>query len=550
MELADARVAARRKLGKSTLVRKEIYYMNTIPFESLFAALRYWFRTVRREPMFVGAAVLTLALGIGPTTAIFSVVNGILIKPLPYPHADELVAISHKTPGLDFGGDVGMSPSMLFTYREENRVFQSIGEWSPDTATVTGLAEPEQTRTLLVTSGTLQSLNVSPLLGRWLSQEDDTPGAPEAVLLSYGYWERRFGGDQGVIGRSITVDSRPRQIVGVMPKSFVRIMGQNPDLFIPLRLDRNRVHLGDLGFLGVARLKPGVSLAEANSDVARLLPIWLRSWPAPNGAGKEMFERARFAPALRPLKQEVVGSIGSVLWLVMGTVGLVLLIACANVANLLLVKAESRQQELSIRMALGAGQAQILSDALAESLLLGIVGGLLGLAFAYSGIRLLRFTEPGNLPRLDEISIDASVMQFALAVSLFSCLLFGLLPALRYAGSQIAPTLRMGGRSAGMSRERHRARNLLVVGQVSLALVLLVTSGLMIRTFQKIRKVQPGFTRPEQVQVFHVAIPRSQVEQPEPVIRMQNDILERLSAIPGVSALVLLCHKHDMLFLL
>jgi putative ABC transport system permease protein len=333
-----ATTAVDQSLLSPRMSRCRTYYMSTILLESVFAALRYWFRTVRREPLFGAAAILTLALGIGATTAIFSVVNGILIKPLPYPHADELVAISHKTPGLDFGGDVGMSPSMLFTYREENRVFQSIGEWSPDTATVTGLAEPEQTRTLLVTSGTLQSLNVSPLLGRWLSQEDDTPGAPEAVLLSYGYWERRFGGDQGVIGRSITVDSRPRQIVGVMPKSFVRIMGQNPDLFIPLRLDRNRVHLGDLGFLGVARLKPGVSLAQANSDVARLLPIWLRSWPAPNGAGKEMFERARFAPALRPLKQEVVGSVVSVLWLVMGTVGLVLLIACGNVANLLLVK--------------------------------------------------------------------------------------------------------------------------------------------------------------------------------------------------------------------
>lgn len=538
MELEKARAAARRKLGNSTLVREEIYYMNTIPFfESLSAALRYWFRTIRREPMFAVAAILTLALGIGATTAIFSVVNGVLIKPLPYPDADELVGVSHLAPGMGFDKPVGMSPSMLFTYREEGHVFRSIGGWSPNAATVTGLAEPERIRTLLITFGVLPALNVPPLMGRWLSQEDDTPGAPEVVLLSYGYWQRRFGAARDVIGRGITVDSLPRQIVGVMPPSFFRLMGQDPDLFIPLRLDRSRLHLGDLGFLGIARLKPGVSLAEANSDVARMLPIWLRSWPGPSASfGKELFEKARFSPALRPLKEEVVGSIGSVLWLVMGAVGLVLLIACANVANLLLVKAESRQQERGIRLALGASLAQILRESLAESLLLATAGGLLGLAFAYSGLRLLRFMKPGNLPRLDEISIDTSVLLFALTASLFSCLLFGLLPALKFASSQLAPGLRMGGGSAGRSRERHRAQNALVVGQVALALVLLVTSGLMIRTFMEIRKVHPGFTRPEQVQVFSLAIPRSQVEQPERVIRMQNDILERLAAIPGVSA--------------
>lgn len=538
MDPDAARSAARRKLGNSTLVREEIYYMNTIPvIESLSTALRYWFRTLRREPMFTAAAVLTLALGIGAATSIFSVVNGVLIKPLPYPDADELVSVSHFAPGMGFTEPVGMSPSMLFTYREEGHVFQSIGGWSPDAATVTGFAEPERIRTLLITFGTLQVLDVPPLMGRWLSQEDDTPGAPEVVLLSYGYWQRRFNADPNVLGRGITVDSRPRQIIGVMPPSFFRLMGQDPDLFIPLRFDRNRLHLGDLGFLGIARLKPGVSLTQANSDVARMLPIWLRSWPGPSASfSRKVFEKARFSPALRPLKDDVVGSIGRVLWLVMGAVGLILLIACANVANLLLVKAESRRHERGIRLALGAGRAQILQESLAESLLLGAAGGLLGLAFAYGELCLLRFMKPGNLPRLQEISIDASVLLFALAASLFSCLLFGLLPALKYTGSQLAPALRISGRSAGMSRERHRAQNFLLVGQISLALVLLVTSGLMLRTFQEIRKVRPGFTRPEQVQVFDLAIPQSQVEQPERVVRMWNDILERLAAIPGVSA--------------
>ncbi len=511
--------------------------MNTMPFiESLATALRYWLRTLRREPLFTAAATLTLALGIGATTAIFSVVNGVLIKPLPYPAADQLVSVSHFAPGMGFAEPVGMSPSMLFTYRDEGHVFQSIGGWSPDAATVTGLAEPERIRTLQITFGTLQALSVPPLMGRWLSQEDDTEGTPEVVLLSYGYWQGHFGGDLSIVGRAITVDSRPRQIIGVMPPSFFRVMGQDPDLFIPLRLDRNRLHLGDLGFLGIARLKPGVSLAHANADVARMLPIWLRSWPGPNANfGREVFEKARFSPALRPLKDDVVGSIGRVLWLVMAAVGLILLIACANVANLLLVKTESRQHERGIRLALGAGRARILRESLAESLLLGAAGGLLGLAFAYGGLRLLRFMEPGNLPRLEEISIDASVLLFALAASLLSCLLFGLFPALKYSGAQLAPALRMGRSSAGTSRERHRAQNVLLVGQVSLALVLLVTSGLMLRTFQELRKVRPGFTDPQQVQVFGLAIPESQVGQPERVVRMWNDILEGLAAIPGVS---------------
>jgi len=538
MDPEAARAAAHRKLGNSALLREEVYYMHTIPFiESLATALRYWYRTLRREPVFTAAATLTLALGIGATTAIFSVVNGVLIKPLPYPAADELLSVSHFAPGMGFTEPIGMSPSMLFTYREEGHTFQAIGGWSPDAATVTGLAEPERIRTLMITFGTLQALNVPPLMGRWLSQEDDTEGAPELVLLSYGYWQRRFGGDRGIVGRGITVDSRPRQIIGVMPPSFFRLMGQDPDLFIPLRLDRNRLHLGDLGFLGIARLKPGVSVAQANLDVTRMLPIWLRSWPGPSANfGREVFEKARFSPALRPLKDDVVGSIGGVLWCVMGAVGLILLIACANVANLLLVKAESRQHERGIKLALGAGRAQILQESLTESLWLGAAGGSLGLAVAYGGLRLLRFMEPGNLPRLAEISIDAPVLLFALAASLISCLLFGWLPALKFVGYAPAPALRMGGRSAGTNRERHRAQSVLVVGQVSLALILLVTSGLILRTFQEIRKVRPGFTSPEQVQTFGLAISKSQVPQAERVVQMWKDILERLAAIPGVPA--------------
>ena len=424
MEADAARAAARRKLGNMTLVREEVYAMNTIRlFDLLGAAFRYWYRTLRREPVFAVTAILTLALGVGATTAIFSVVNGVLIKPLPYSDADQLVGISHFAPGMGFDSAVGMSPSMLFTYREESRVFQAIGGWSPASATVTSLAEPERARVLMITFGLLQAMDVPPLLGRWVSEKDDAPGADEVLLLSYGYWQRRFGGDRAVVGSNITVDSRPRRIIGVMPRFFFRLRGQDPDLFIPLQFERNRLHLGDLGFLGIARLKAGVTLAQANSDVGRMIPIWLRSWPGPNAAfGRELFEKARFAPALGPLKDEVVGNIGSVLWPVMGAVGLVLLIACANVANLLLVKAESRRQERGIRVALGAGRAQVVAESLTESLVLGAGGGLLGLVLADNGLSLLRLMKQVNLPRLEEISIDASVVWFAFGASVFSCL--------------------------------------------------------------------------------------------------------------------------------
>ena len=533
-----ARTAARRKLGNPTLVREEVYFMNTLPtVEALASAFRYWRRTVRREPVFAATAMVTLALGIGAATAVFSVVDAVLIKPLPYPTADQLVTIRHYAPGMGFRDAINMSPSMLYTYRAESRVFQSIGGWSPASATVTGLAEPERARVLDVTFGTLQALNVPPLLGRWITQEDDAPGAPEVVLLGHGYWQRRFTADRDVIGRTLTVDLRPRRIIGVMPPSFFRLMGQDPDLFIPLQLDPHRLHLGDLGFPGLARLKPGVTLAEANSDVARVLPTWLRSWPGPSATfSPEVFRQARFTPALLPLKEEVLGSIGSVLWLLLGAVGIVLLIACANVANLFLVQSESRRHERSIRLALGAGRAQILREALAESVLFGVAGGCLGLALADSGLRLLRFLEPATLPRLDEISLDAPVVAFAVAVSLLSCLLAGLLPALQRAGTPLFTALRGAGHCAVATRERNRARNLLVVAQVSLALVLLVTSGLMLRTFQQIRRVEPGFTHPEQVQAFSLAIPRSQIQQPERVVRMLHDMLEHLAAMPGVSA--------------
>jgi putative ABC transport system permease protein len=486
--------------------------------------------------MFTLVALVTLALGIGANTAIFSVVNGVLIKPLPYPEAHQLAGVWHVAPGVaGIVGNFNCSPTMYFTYREQTRTFQDFGLWSNDGVTVTGAGDPEQVQALDVTYGTLNALGVQPAMGRWFSQADDTPGAPDTVLLTYGYWQRRFGGSPNAVGRTLTVDAKPHTIIGVMPQNF-RFLNSHADLILPEQFDRGKVFLGNFSYQGIARLKPGVTLQQASTDVARMIPIWLKSWPPPPGFSLALFENARFAPKLQPLKQEVVGDIGATLWVLMGTIGLVLLIACANVANLLLVRAESRQQELAIRAALGAGWRRIAGEMLLESLTLGVLGGALGLALAYAALRLLVTHGPATLPRLGEIGIDPRVLGFTLVVSLLAGFFFGLIPAIKYAGPQVALTLRGGGRTMSHGRERHRARNTLVVAQVGLALVLLIGSGLMIRTFQALRNVQPGFTHPEQVQLLRISIPDTRVKEPERVMRMENDMIDKLAAIPGVAS--------------
>jgi predicted permease len=500
------------------------------------SALKHVFRRLGLAPAFTAIALVTLALGIGANTAIFSVINGVLIKPLPYPQPDGLVGVWHLAPGIpSIGGNLSCSPAMYFTYREENKTFQEFGLWYNGGAIVTGVGDPEMLRALFVTYGTLQAVGVQPTQGRWFSLADDTPGSPDTVMLAYGYWQRRFGGDKSVLGRTLTVDSKPRTVIGVMPKDF-KFMNNDSEVILPQKLERSKVFLGNFGQRGIARLKPGVTLQQANADLGRMIGIWLKAWPTPPGFDRALFENARIAPKIQPLKEEVVGDIGAMLWVLMGTIGLVLLIACANVANLLLVRAEGRQQELAIRAALGAGWGRIARDMLLESLTLGLIGGLLGLGLAYASIRVLVAKGPATLPRLAEIGIDPGVLVFSFAVSLFAGLLFGLIPVLKYAGPHVAMALRAGGRSLSASRERHRARNTLVVVQVALALVLLIGSGLMIRTFQALRNIQPGFTHPEELQLLRVFIPEAQVKEPDQVMRMQDAMRDKLAAIPGVAS--------------
>jgi putative ABC transport system permease protein len=513
----------------------------SVSLDSWSREIRYALRGLLHRPAFTVAAVLTLALGLGATAAIFSVVNAVLLKPLPYPNADRLVALSHAAPGLG-DGLVGLAQSMYFTYLDETRTLQNVGLYGNGGASVTGVGDPEQARALFVTHGVLPALGVQPVRGRPFTEADDAPAAegPNPVIITHAYWQRKFGGDPAIIGRSMTIDARPSEIIGVMPEKF-RFLNMQPEaeILLPIRPNRAQAVLGNIGGgLGLAELKPGVTLEEANADVARMLRIWLDSWPPPvGGVGRETIESGwRLAPALHPLKDLVVGPIATTLWVLMGTIAAVLLIACANIANLVLVRADARRYELAIRAALGASRARLVRVFFTESLVLGVIGGILGLAIAYAGLELLVAFGPQTLPRLQEIAIDPLVLAFVAIATLASSLFFGSIPAIKYTVYVDPRSTRGGARGATAGRETHRARNVLVVVQVALALVLIVSSGLMIRTFEALRDVDPGFTQPESIQVARIWAAPVGRPVPSEYTRLERDILERIEALPGVQS--------------
>jgi putative ABC transport system permease protein len=513
----------------------ELYLLShVVPTRHMISQVKHVFRRLLRSPIFTAVTLATVAIGIGANSAIFSVVNGVLLKPLAYADAERLVGVWQSAPGIGFD-EAQLSFSDYFTFRDENRSFQEFGLWKNDSVSITGLGAPEQIETLNVTDGILPALGVQPARGRWFTAKDDSPGSPATAILTYGYWMRKFGGDASVIGRRIVVDSEAKEIIGVMPQSF-RFLDYEPDLITPFQSDRSKATLGNFSYQGIARLKPGVSLAQANQDIARMIPIVNTKFPPPPGFSVKLFEDLKILPDVHPLKQDVIGDLGRVLWVLMGSIGVVLLIACANVANLLLVRAEGRQQELAIRSSLGANWTEIARELLMESVFLGLAGGVLGLGLAYAGLKVLVSIAPASLPRLQDINIDPRVLLFTLALALLAGLLFGLIPVVKYGVPSMASVLRAGGRTLSQSKERHRARNTLVVLQVALALVLLISSGLMIRTFLALQHVQPGFTNASQLQTVRIYVPDGQVKEPERVARMLQEMQQRISAVPGVQS--------------
>jgi predicted permease len=393
---------------------------------------------------------------------------------------------------------------------------------------VTGRGEPEEVRTWRATPSVLTTLGVQPGLGRWLTAADATPGVPDVVMLSDAYWRRMFGGSSGVLGQTLTLNTRAHQIVGVLPQRFR--FHDEFDVILPLRIDRARP-VPPFRLLGVARMKPGVSLAQANADSARILKLWLAT-----GERQDPEFLARYQPGLVLLKEDVIGDVGGALWVLMGAIGIVLVMACANVATLLLVRTDARRQEFAIRAALGARWNRVARPLVVESLTIATLGGTLGLLVASGGIRVLHVLGPDDLPRLAEIAIDVQVFMFTVVISVFSGLLFGLFPVLRFAAPRLVDALGAGSRGGGVSRGSQRSQQTLVAAQVALALVLLVSAGLMIRSFQALRHVDPGFTDPGSIQTISVSIPPPAVAEPERVVHTQRDMLERIAAIPGVES--------------
>jgi putative ABC transport system permease protein len=532
----EARRQARMDVGNAREQVRDYGWENRI--DALLSGVRHGARRLRSSPGFTAVSVLTLALGIGASTAIFSVIDRVLIRPLPYPQSDRLVALLHTAPGIHYN-ELNLALSLYFTYSEEGRVFQDVGMWTPWAWNVTGNGAAEQVWGLNVTHGFLAALGVRPAIGRAFTAADNDPHAELTVMLSDGFWKSRFGGDPAIVGRRILMDGDAYTVIGVLPRDF-QFMDRSTTVLTASRWDRARVYLISFCCQGIARLKPGVTLEQANADVARMLLLAPHKFPTNPGFPKTEYADARIGPALRPLKDVQLGDVGKTLWILMGAVGLVLAIACANVANLLLVRADGRRQELAIRAALGAGWGRIAQEVLLESLLLSITGGACGLALAWGALRVLLASDLTHLPRLHEIAIDPTVLAFTLLVSVASGLLFGLVPVFKYAVPPLAGGLRSGGRSLTWSRARHRTRNVLVAVQVALAMVLLVSSGLMIRTFRALRHVDPGFSRATELETVSINIPMAEVKEAEAALRTEEAIVHKLAALGGVSSVAIM----------
>jgi predicted permease len=496
--------------------------------------LRQTLRRLFRAPGFTLTTVLTLGVGIGATIAIFSVVNGVLLKPLPFPKSDRLIALVHQAPGAG-QTELAASPAFYLTYKEHSTTFESVALWWTNSASVTQGGNPEEVQRLVGTYELLATLGVRPLLGRTFIEADGERGAPPTVVLSHAYWQRRFGGAENAVGQTLVVDGAAHEVVGVLPAEF-KFTQRPADIVTAASTANTYLAVPSTGERGIARLKDGVTLEQASADVARMIPIYLDSFPIVQGLTREAVDAMQIGPNLRSLKDDLVGDLDEVLWLLMGTIAMLFLIACANVANLQLVRTEIRGQELAIRAAIGAARGRIARTLLGESVLLGFMGGIVGLAVAASTLPLLLTLAGQSLPTALEVTIDATVLAFTPVISLAAGLLFGLIPVIKYAGARFATRLTGMGRTHSAGRERHRARNALVIAQVALALVLLVGSGLMIRTFQSLRDVDPGFTEPENVQMLRVFIPQSAVPEFPRSLRVQNDIVDRLRAISGVSS--------------
>lgn len=493
--------------------------------QTLLQDIRYAFRVLVKSPGFAAIAVLTLALGIGANTALFSVVNGVLLNALPYPHPDQLVALYSRTSTFS---ESSISYPNFLDWQRNNHTFSSLAAYRSESYTLIGAGEPERLRGEMVSGNFFQVLGVEPVAGRLFTAADDHPGAAPVALLSYGFWKSKFGASRQIIGQSITLSGTAYTVLGIIPADFY-FSGSNfrlSDVYVPIGQWTDSTFLDrrvGMGMDAVGRLKPGVTLAQARADMNGVADALAKQYPdADKGSGIALYQ----------LKEDMVGDVAPLLYVLLGAVGFVLLIACVNIANLLLARSTGRAREFAIRAALGAGRWRVVRQLLTESVILAVAGGILGLLFAAWGTRAAIRVLPQALPRSGDIGLDSHVLLFTLGVSLLAGILFGLAPAFKVSHSNLHEALKEGGR--GSSGARHRMQGIFVIAETALALILLVGAGLMIRSLVQLWQVNPGFN-PENLLSFSISFPPEMLKAPPDQLRAEaTQLTTALESIPGV----------------
>ena len=503
---------------------------------SISSVIRPAWRSLRRSPAFTVTASVTLIIGIGAAVAIFALVNGVLLRPLPYGDPDRLVVPYHNMQliGMSKGNQ---TQGTYFTYKKLARSLEAIGVYQRGALNMSdprGGGEPQRMSSAFITQSVIPLLQVPALVGRNFTEVEDAPKGPNVVIISEGLWRSRFGADRGVLGRTIDLNGRTWEIVGVMPKRF-RFPSPETQIWVPMRLDPNNPSPGGFNYDGIARLRKGVTVAAANRDLVSVLPKILELSPnlAPGVSTQMLLDQARPVPYVAPLKDDVTSGIAKTLWIVAAAAGVVLLVACANVTNLILVRADGRQRELAVREALGAGRGRVTVYFLGESLVVTAVSAAAGIALAAVAIRLLVSLGPTSIPRLSEVHIDLATIAFAIVVSALVAVACSIVPVLRIGRVHLSNALREGGRGGTAGRARQRVRSALVAGQIALALVALASSGLLLRTFQRLNAVRPGF-EPEGLATFWVALPFARYTNDTSAVRFYSQLLDRVRALPGV----------------
>jgi predicted permease len=495
--------------------------------ERFMQDLRYSLRVLATRPGFTAIAVLALALGIGATTAIFSVVNAVLLRPLPYTEPERLALV-----WTYFGPDLPqnwVSGPEFMDMKERSETFEDFAAMTWPSLSLTGSGDPEQVQCGSVTANLFPLLGVKPAQGRVFLEEEDKPNAERVVILSHGFWQRRFASDPNILGRAISLDGQNSTVIGVMPPGFGVLppdaqSPRNIEMWVPMALDFKQLNRGNHGFRVVGRIKQGVTFEQAQGEMAAIA----------EQLDKEFYNFG-FGINIVPFHGHVVRNIRLALVILLAAVGVVLLIACANVANLLLARALAREKEIAVRIALGAGRWRLIRQLLTESIVLAFIGGALGLLLAYLGLKTLIALAPESLPRIDEAGIDSGVLVFALATSLLTGIIFGLVPALQASKTDLNESLKEGARGSGGGVRGGRARNVLVVAEVAMALMLLSGAGLLIRSFMRLQDVDPGFN-PDNLLTVRLRLPQSKYSDAAQLAPFYQQLIERVKGLPGVEA--------------